>query len=118
MQLIEQTFVVRRLEALLTASESGFRSAFQHFQDALTLAFRKEEEDMLLIDYPARDTHMVEHQKLLQLLWRISARMHYDGAAAGADMVNMLPHCLLEHMIKVDLPLQQALGSPSACSPR
>jgi len=118
MQLIEQTFVVRRLEALLTASESGFRSAFQHFQDALTLAFRKEEEDMVLIGYATRDAHMAEHQKLLQLLWRISARMHYDGAAAGADMVDMLPHCLLEHMIKADLPLQQALGSQISYSPR
>lgn len=113
MQLIEQKFVVRRLEALLASSDAAFQMAFHHFQDALILVFRQEEEDMNQLGYSQRDIHMAEHQKLLQLLWRISARLHRHEIEAARDMAALLPQYLLEHMVKTDLPLQNTIGSSS-----
>ncbi|MET3431213.1 hemerythrin [Herbaspirillum seropedicae] len=114
MQLIEQKFVVRRLEDLLASSDAAFQSAFHHFQDALILVFRQEEEDMVQLHYDQRDIHMAEHQKLLQLLWRISARLHYHEMEAAREMAALLPQCLLEHMVKIDRPLQQTMAYASS----
>jgi hemerythrin len=98
------------LDGLASAAEHDFCANYEAFVSQLELAFRKEEQWMDDIDFPAFRAHQEQHARVLGGLHAIHGRVRGGDIKLGREVVEkLLPQWFAFHISTMDEALALAM---------
>lgn len=100
--------MINRLFGAALSSDPGqvLRGVLTELTDYVVFHFNREEEYMLLLNYPDYEEHKAEHQRLLEAVGRFTRNLDSGLAMNLKDEIEMsLRDWLLSHILKQDMRL-------------
>ena len=113
MDLAHQT-IIRELSTLMTAPETEIGRRLQRIIGLLEADFREEEVVMEQLDFCDLPEHREHHAKLLSALHHVVPSALDGDYELARQVLKMLPHWFLGHLIKMDKPLIEAIQASQA----
>lgn len=115
------------LDRLASASDQEFAADYHAFVTQVEDMFRREEQWMEAIDFPAFRTHREQHARALGALHNVDSRLMGGDLGVGRKLVDtLLPQWFCFHMATLDATLAIAMQMaetqnklpPDACGKR
>ena len=101
--------IIEELSALMNAPDTEIGWRLQRVVALLETDFREEEVIMEQLDFPELHEHREHHAKLLSALHHVVPSALDGNCELARQVLKMLPHWFLGHLVKMDKPLIEAI---------